>query len=102
MRLKKGDKIKVISGKDRGREGKIEKTYKKQAKVLVAQINLYKKHVKKSEQSPQGGVVSVPRPLDVSKVALVCPHCKKTTRVGYKITKEGKKMRVCKRCRSIV
>lgn len=101
MRLKKGDKVRIISGKDRGREGKIEKIYEKQAKVLISQINLYKKHVKKSEEFPEGGVVDVSRPLAVSKVMFICPQCKKPTRVGYQIVK-GKKVRICKHCQSVI
>jgi len=101
MRLKKGDKVKVIKGKDRGREGKIEKVYAKQAKVLVSQINLYKKHVKKSQQFTEGGVVSVSRPIAVSKVMFICPKCKKISRIGYRLV-EGKKVRICKHCQTVI
>ncbi|MFN4212569.1 MAG: 50S ribosomal protein L24 [Microgenomates group bacterium] len=99
MKIKKGDKVKVIYGKDKGRIGTVEKVYRKAGKVLIMGINIYKRHIKKSEKFPQGGVVEVPRPLDVSKVMLVCPKCEKPTRVGYKIEK-NKKFRVCKRCKS--
>lgn len=99
MKLKKGDKIRIISGKDKGREGIIEKVYALQQKVLVLGVNLYKKHMKKNEKMPQGGVVEVPRPLFVANIMLICQKCGKTTRVGYKVTK-GKKYRVCKQCKS--
>lgn len=99
MKIRKGDLVKVIYGKDKGREGKVEKVYQKQKKVLIGGINVYKRHFKKSEQLPQGGIIEVPRPLDVAKVMLICPVCKKPTRVGYK--KEGKrKFRYCKKCDS--
>ena len=101
MKVRKGDKVKVIYGKDKGREGVVEKVYRKARRVLIPGINLYKKHVKKSEQFPQGGVVEIPRPLDVSKVMLICPKCKKTTRVGYKVV-DNKKFRVCKKCKSTI
>lgn len=101
MKLRKGDKIKIIAGKDKGREGNIEKVYLKQGKILIPNINIYKKHVKKNDQMPQGGVVELPRALDVSKVMLICPKCHKTTRLGYEI-KGKKKNRVCKKCKSIV
>lgn len=101
MKIKKGDKIKVMAGKDKGREGKIERVYKKQNKVLIEGINIYKKHVKKSEQSPKGGIVEIPRALDLSKVVLICPKCSKPTRIGIKREK-GKKLRVCKKCKSII
>ena len=101
MKLKKGDKVKVITGKDKGREGTIEKVYTGTNTVVLPQINLYKKHVKKNEQMPQGGVVEVPRAIDASKVMLVCPKCGKTARVGYEI-KGDKKTRICKKCKSVI
>ncbi len=98
MKIKLQDKVKVTAGKDKGREGKVQRVYPKQNKVLVSGVNLYKKHIKKSEQAPQGGVVEVPRPLDAAKIALICPRCGKPTRVGY-LNEKGKKLRVCKRCK---
>lgn len=99
MKIKKGDKVKIITGKDKGREGVIERVYVKGNKLLVKGINIYKKHIKKNEKMPQGGIVEVPRPLSTAKVMLKCPKCSKTTRVGFVIEK-GKKFRVCKKCRS--
>ncbi|MBI5127584.1 50S ribosomal protein L24 [Candidatus Roizmanbacteria bacterium] len=99
MKIKKGDKIRVMVGKDKGREGVVEKTYKKSKKILVQGTNLYKRHLKKNEQQPQGGIVDVPRPIDLSKVALICPKCGKAARVGFKVEK-NKKYRVCKKCDS--
>lgn len=101
MKILKADKVKIIYGKDKGREGKIDRVYKKQNKVLIEGINIYKKHIKKSEQTPQGGVVEVPRPLDASKVAVICPKCSKPTRIAIKREK-GKKFRVCKKCKSVI
>ncbi|MCX7880910.1 MAG: 50S ribosomal protein L24 [Patescibacteria group bacterium] len=98
MKIKKGDKVRIISGKDKGREGIIEKVYLKANKVLISGINLYKRHIKKSEKFPQGGVVEIPRPLLVSKVMLICPKCHKLTRVGFE-KREKKKWRICKKCR---
>lgn len=99
MKIKKGDKVKVIYGKDKGREGVVERVYRKTNKVLIPGINLYKRHIKKNEKMPQGGVVEVPRPLDVSKVMLICSKCNQATRVSYQVEK-GKKWRVCKKCKS--
>lgn len=99
MKIKKGDKIRVMTGKDKGKEGKVERVYKKSGKILVQGVNLFKRHLKKSEQSPQGGIVDVPRPILISKVALVCPKCGKLTRVGFKVEKT-KKFRICKKCES--
>jgi len=99
MKVKKGDKVKVIYGKDKGHQGVIERVYKKSNKVLIPGINLFKRHLKKTEQNPQGGVVDVPRPIDVSKLMLICPKCGKPTRVGFKREK-GSKVRYCKKCQS--
>jgi len=93
MKLRRGDKIKVIAGKDKGREGVIERTYQRQNKVLIPGINIVKKHMKKSDQYPQGGIVETPRPLDVSKVMYISGSTKKVTRIGY-ITEGSKKFRV--------
>ncbi|MBI2641251.1 50S ribosomal protein L24 [Candidatus Roizmanbacteria bacterium] len=99
MKIKKGDKVKVIYGKDKGKDGIVERVYAKSEKILLRGINIYKKHIKKNEKMPQGGVVEIPRPLEVSKVLLVCPKCGKTTRVAYEIVK-GNKVRICKKCKS--
>lgn len=99
MKFKKNDLIRVTGGKDKGREGKIERVYETQQKVLIPDLNIYKKHVKKNEQAPQGGLVEISRPLSVGKIALICPKCKKVTRVGYSI--EGKKKtRICRKCKA--
>ena len=99
MKIKKGDKIKVIAGKDNGRESVVERVYANSEKLMITGVNIYKKHIKKNEKMPQGGTVEVPRPMDASKVMLICPKCKKTTRIGFELVK-GKKYRVCKKCKS--
>ena len=99
MKFKKGDKVKVTVGKDYGRDGIIERLYPKQGTVLVTGVNMVKKHLKKSEQNPQGGVAEVSRPLAVSNLILICPKCKKPSKIGYKIEK-GEKKRVCRACES--
>jgi len=101
MKIKKKDKVIITTGKDKGRDGVVEKVYTKQLTVLIPGLNLFKKHMRKSEQMPKGGVVEVPRPIDVAKVSLVCPKCKKATRVGYQV-EGGKKQRVCKKCNAII
>ena|SRR5258708_2788435 len=97
-KFKKGDSIKVTMGKDKGKEGKIEKVFPKTAKVLVPNINMYKKHVKANlTVDGKGGIYELPRPMNVAKIAIICPNCKKLTRIGFKIEKE-KKVRVCRKC----
>lgn len=99
MKIKKGDKVRVIAGKDKGREGVVEKVYSKANTLTIPGINIYKKHIKKNEKMPQGGVVEIPRPLNIAKVMLVCGKCGKLTRIGYKIEK-NKKNRICQKCES--
>lgn len=99
MKIKKGDKVKIITGKDKGRVGQVERVYQKSNKVTIPGINLYKKHIKKNEQMQQGGVVEIPRPLNVAKVMLICNKCGKMTRVGI-IVEGKKKFRICKKCES--
>jgi large subunit ribosomal protein L24 len=95
-KFKVGDQVKITSGKDEGKDGKIERLFPKEQTVLIPGINVYKKHLKGS-QGQKGGIYDVPRPLSFAKIALLCPKCKKGTRVGFKII-ENKKLRVCKKC----
>ncbi|NTU46609.1 50S ribosomal protein L24 [Candidatus Roizmanbacteria bacterium] len=101
MKLKKGDKIVVITGKYKGKEGVIERVYKNKNKVIVPEINVVKKNVRKNEQMPQGGIISVERPIDVSKLMLKCPKCNKLARIGYLLEGE-RKIRICKKCQSAI
>lgn len=97
MKLRKGDTVVVMIGRDAAKQGKIDRVYAKQGTVMVDGVNMYKRHVKKNEQLPEGGILDLPRPIDVSKVQLLCPKCKKPTRIGFKIEK-GKKVRICRKC----
>ena len=97
MKLKKGDKVIVTTGKDRGKEGAVEKVWLKTDKVTVSGVNIGKRHSKPRAQGQKGGIVEFVRPLTVSNVALICPKCKKPTRVGYKLVKDNK-IRICRKC----
>ncbi len=98
FKLKLNDTVKVKLGKDKGREGKIVKVFPADAKVMVEGINIYKKHVKAAMTvDKKGGIFELSRPIANSKVALVCPKCKKATRVGFKLVKDVK-VRICKKC----
>lgn len=97
MKIKKNDNILVISGKDRGKQGKVEHVFPKLNKVTVTGINLSKHHLKPSRKNPQGGIVDKPKPIDVSNIIIVCPRCSKPSRIGFKKT-GGKKIRICKKC----
>lgn len=100
MRLKKGDKVKVLLGKDRGKEGKVEYVMAKKGRVFVTNANLYKRHVRKMNNI-EGGIIDIPKSMDISNVGLICPNCNKLTKIGFKI--DGKtKVRVCKKCKKEV
>jgi len=101
MKLKKGDEVIIIAGKDKGRKGKIEKIFPAERKVLIPGINTVKKHVKPKKEGEKGGIVEVAKPIDISKVALICPKCGKLTRVGYLIV-ENNKERICKKCKVVI
>ena len=96
LKLKVNDNVKVMSGKDKGREGKIEKIFPKTKKAVVPGINVYKKHVK-GYGKQKGGIYELFRPIDVSRLTLVCPKCKKPTRIGFTFV-EKEKVRICKKC----
>ena len=98
MKIHKGDTVLIISGKDRGRKGKVIEALPKERKLVVEGINLRKKHMKAKRSGEKGQIIEMPAPLDVSNVKLICQKCGKATRVGYRI--EGKKKyRICKKCR---
>ena len=96
FKFKIGDPVKITSGKDKGREGKIEKIFPKNFSAVIPGINEYKKHVK-GTQGRKGGIYSIPRPLSFSNFALVCPKCSKMTRVGIRIV-GSEKVRICLKC----
>lgn len=101
MKLKTGDQIIVLRGKDKGRKGKIQKVYPKKRKVLIPGINVYKKHLKPRGEGKPGGIIDKVLPLPIANVALICPKCNQSSRVGYQLTK-GEKQRICKKCGSIL
>lgn len=101
MKLKKGDNVLIISGKDKGKTGKILKSFPKKGQVLVEGANIKKKHVKPKREGEKGQLIKVSAALDVSNAKFICPKCGKATRVGYKIN-NGKKLRICKKCKSEV
>lgn len=97
LNVKKGDNVKVICGKDAGKEGKILRTVPETERVVVEKLNMMKKAMRPTQENPQGGISSMEAPLHVSNVMLVCPKCSKPTRVGHRIDGD-KKVRVCKKC----
>ena len=101
LKLKKGDKVIVTTGKDKGKTGEITTVFPKENKVIVAGVNVAKRHTKPSQESA-GGIISKEMPIHVSNVALVDPKTGKATRVGYKVEKDGHKVRVAKKSGEVV
>jgi large subunit ribosomal protein L24 len=101
MKIKQGDTVKMISGKDKGRSGTVVRVIPSEDRVVVEGLNMVKRHTKKSSQQKESGIVSKPAAVGAPKVQLVCPKCGRPTRV--KLTREdGKKIRKCMKCKSIV
>ena len=98
MNIKKGDKVRVLSGKDKGKEGTVLRALPQKQRVVVEKVNVVKKALRPTQQNPQGGISSVEAPVHVSNVMLICPECKQPSRGSKRVTDEGKKVRVCKKC----
>jgi len=102
-KILQNDKVMVITGKDKNKIGKVLKVLRKKDKVLVEGINKVKRHVKPNPyRNEPGGIVEKEAPIHISNVALVCESCSKPTRVGFKITEDGKKVRYCKKCNETI
>jgi len=97
MKIRKGDQILIISGKDRGKKAKVLRAFPKEEKILAEGINLRKKHLKPKRSGEKGQVVEFPAPIHISNAKFICLKCGGATKIGYKIT-EGKKYRICKKC----
>lgn len=97
MKLKKGDDIKIVRGKDAGKTGKIERVLTKVDAVVVTGMNQYKRHLKARSQNQTSEIITITKPLPVSNVMYLCPKCKEPVRIGYKMEKETK-VRICKNC----
>jgi large subunit ribosomal protein L24 len=101
MKIKKGDKVLIIKGKDRGKVGQVIKALPKDNKVVIEGLNLVKKHIKPRKEGEKGKIVTVPKPIFVSNIKLVCPKCNKATKIGYKIEGQNKN-RYCKKCQKLI
>lgn len=99
MKIKKGDQVQIISGKDRGKRGKVLRVLLKENKIMVEKLNLVKRHIRPKKEGKKGQIVETPAPINISNIMLVCSNCGKITRVGYKIERKNK-IRICKKCKS--
>ena len=98
LKIKKGDKVKVLTGKDRGAEGEVMRVLPAAGKVIVDGVNVAKKHQKATKATMQGGIIDKDMPIPVANVAILCPACGKATRVGYQVDPDGTQTRMCKKC----
>ncbi len=98
IRLKKDDKVKVLTGKDQGKIGKVLKVVKKTSRVVVENINVVKVHQRPTQGNPQGGIVDKTMPIHISNLMIMCNSCVKPTRIGMKQLEDGKRVRICKKC----
>lgn len=97
MKIKKGDQVLIISGKDRGRKGKIIKALPRENKVIIEGMNIKKKHIRPKRQGEKGQIAEIPGPISISNIKLICPKCGKPCRIGYRVTEKAK-YRICKKC----
>ncbi len=102
MKIHKGDTVQLMTGKDAGKSGKVLRADIKTNTVVVEGVNMLKHHAKPKKQGEKGQIVAIPASLNVSKVMLLCPSCKEPARVGYRVEKDGAKIRFCKKCRSAI
>lgn len=100
MKFKKNDTVIITAGKDKGKQGPVQEVFPQDGTVKVSNLNQYKKHIKKEKAALTGqtGIVTFSRPIPVANISLICPKCKKKTRIGYTMTK-NEKVRICKKCK---
>lgn len=99
MKIRKGDTVAMLAGKDSGKKGVVERTIPARLRVVISGLNTVKRHRKPKKQGEKGQIVDMPNSVDVSNVAIVCPSCDKIARIGYKLDeKSGEKSRFCKKC----
>ncbi|MCD6232384.1 50S ribosomal protein L24 [Candidatus Aerophobetes bacterium] len=101
-KIKVGDEVIVLSGKDKGKRGKVIERIPAEGKVVVEGVNIVTRHIRPTRRGQESGIVKKEAPLFQSKVMLICPRCGKKTRVGMRILKTGEKLRYCKKCKEVV
>ncbi len=101
-RIKKEDKVRIITGKDKGRIGKVLKVFRKKNRVLVENINVVKRHTKPGVKSKQGGIIEIEAPIHASNVMVICDKCRMPVRIKMQYLEDGKKVRVCRKCNEIM
>ncbi|NQT95162.1 MAG: 50S ribosomal protein L24 [Candidatus Omnitrophica bacterium] len=102
MKIKKNDNIKVLSGRDKGKTGKVLKIFPGKHKAIVEGVNFLKRHAKKTQNNPKGGIVQKESPINISSLAVICTRCNKPTRIGVSILSDGSKARHCRKCKETI
>ncbi len=100
-KIRRGDMVKILVGKEKGKSGKVIKIITKKNKAIVEGLNLVKKHQKPKKSGETGDIVEIPAPINLSNLKLICPHCHQPTRVGFKMI-DGQKKRICLKCKSVI
>ncbi len=98
MKIKKDDKVLVIAGKDKGKKGKVAKALPSLGRIVVEGVNVRKKHIRPRKEGEKGQIAQISMPINASNIMVICSKCNKTTRVGYSLMENKKKVRVCKKC----
>lgn len=102
LHVKKGDTVVIISGKDKGKKGKVLTAFPKEGKIIVEGVNMVTKHTRPSQKVPQGGIIHQEAPFYSSKAMIFCPRCEAPVRIGHKFLEDNTKVRVCKRCGEVL
>lgn len=102
IRIRKGDRVRVISGKEKGKEGKVLQIIPEKQAVVIEKLNMFKKHTKPNQQNQKGGIVEREGKVHLSNVMVICGNCSKPTRLGAKILSDGKKLRSCRKCGEVM
>ncbi|HEX3245737.1 MAG TPA: 50S ribosomal protein L24 [Chloroflexota bacterium] len=98
LRVKRDDTVQVLAGRERGKRGKVREVHVKDDRVIVAEVNIAKRHMKPGRNARQAGIIDVEQPLHISNVGIVCPKCDRPVRIGARQLDDGHRVRVCKRC----
>jgi large subunit ribosomal protein L24 len=102
MKIRKNDTVVIIAGKDKGKSGKVRRTFPKEDKVVVEGLNMIKRHSRARRAARQAGIIELEAPIHLSNVMLLCDKCGRFTRVGFRFLADGKKTRICKACQEVI
>jgi large subunit ribosomal protein L24 len=102
LTIKKNDTIVVMTGKEKGKKGRVLTVNPSKHSLLIEKVNMIKKHMKPTRQYAQGGIIEKEAPIQISNVMLVCPKCAKPTKIGRSVLQDGRKLRMCKKCREVI